>query len=144
MFKGLTYKDIPIFEKPWFMKLPIIRNARGVALFSKIYLRKDLFDKFRSNTPDPETLSVLEHELRHVERGRKKGFFRTLLLYWLLPKIRIEEEMEAIREEMKVLKNAKQNFDFSKRAKNLSGIPYLWAISYKKAYHILTKLWEEI
>ncbi|MBI3443472.1 hypothetical protein HY008_02280 [Candidatus Woesebacteria bacterium] len=144
MDQKLTYKNIPVFDKPWFMRFPVIRKARGTALFSKIYLRKDLFDKFCSGNPDVETLSVLDHEATHVERGKRKGVLRTAILYWLFPKIRIEEEMAAIKEEMKILKNAKQDFDFKKRAKNLSGIPYLWAISYKDAYHKLTRLWQEI
>lgn len=144
MSKKLTYKDIPVFEKPWFMKLPIMRKARGAAFSSKIYLREDLFNKFRFNNPDCETLSVLEHEVVHIKRGKEKGIFKTSLLYWLSPRMRIEEEIAAIREEMKVLKSTKQDFDFNKRAKNLSGIPYLWAISYKDAYRKLTKLWQEI
>ena len=144
MEKNLLYKGILVKEKTGLMKLPLIRIARGIALFSKICLRKDLFDKFSSGNPDVETLSVLEHEKKHIERGKKIGALRMVILYWLLPSVRIDEELVAIREEMKVFKNNKQSFDFNKKAKNLSGMPYLWATSYKNAYRRLTKLWEEI
>lgn len=144
MEKNLLYKGIPVKEKTGLIKLPLIRIARGIALFSKIYLRKDLFDKFSSGNPDVDTLSVLEHEKKHVERGREIGVLRMAILYLLLPNIRIDEELVAIREEMKVFKNHKQSFDLNKKAKDLSGMPYLWATSYEDAYQRLTKLWEKI
>ncbi len=144
MTKGVGYKNIPVKEKPWFMKFPVIRKSRGVALFSTIYLRKDLFDKFSSGYPDVETLSVLEHEKKHVERSKKRGVFKTAFLYWLFPKFRVTEELAAIREEMSVYKEMGEKFEFDKRAKNLSGILYLWPISHKQAYHRLTKLWKGI
>lgn len=144
MIKKLSYKGISIMEKPWFMKILALGKARGVALFSKIYLRKDLFDKFASDGPDIEISSVLEHEIKHVERGKEKGPLKTAILYWLIPRFRANEEFEAIKMEMKFLKKSGQCFDFNKRARNLSGFPYLWAISYSEARKQLTKIWNSL
>lgn len=72
----MFYKGIPVREKPWFMKFPVMRNARGHVLFSKIYLRKDLFEKFLKGKLDPELVSVsirLALSLGHlVSRGSSK------------------------------------------------------------------------
>lgn len=121
-----------------------MRKARGHVLFSKIYLRRDLFQKFAKGKVNPELISVLEHEVKHIERGKRNGSLRWSILYWLSRKHRFQEELHAIKEEMKILKKAGKNFDFDKRARYLSGLLYLWAAPYKQVHRELTKLWEKI
>lgn len=144
MTKELRYKSIPVKETPWYLKWPILSRARGIAFLGKIYLREDLCVHFISGDADPETASVLEHEAKHQERGCERGFLKTALLYWLSPTSRASEEFAATEAEMKILKREGLGFDFGKRAKQLSGIHYLWAVPYPKALASLQALWAGI
>ena len=90
------YKDIQVKCKPWF----IFPRARGAAFFDNIYLRKDLFQDFKQGELTPEILSVLEHEKKHIERFKKKGYLKYGVSYWVNPRVRFREELIAIKEEM--------------------------------------------
>jgi len=144
MQQSLSYKDIKVYKKPWITNLPFIKEAKGFALFGVIYLRADFFNRFKSGIEDYETLSVLEHELRHIKNGKQKGFLKEHLTYWSSPKIRFSEEMSAIEEEMKIYKRYKKEFDIKKKAHYLSSAYYLWSVSYSKAIKRLNKLWNSL
>jgi len=140
---SLFYKNIPVKKKPWWMNLLLFKTARGAAFLGEIYLREDLFEKYQSGNPDAETLSILEHEKTHVERGRG-GWIGRYLWYYVFPSVRFREELAAIESEMRVLKQHGQSFDIERRARNLSKVHYLWSASYEKAHRALSEMWQRV
>ncbi|MDE2589446.1 MAG: hypothetical protein KGL95_07250, partial [Patescibacteria group bacterium] len=64
--------------------------------------------------------------------------------YLLSPKFRIQQELEAYTETMRVLKANKLSFDVEKIAQCLSGWMYLWAVSCSDAKTVLEKTWRQV
>jgi hypothetical protein len=133
-------RPIPLF----LTKLPPISSYRGATIGSSIFLRPDIFKDLSGESPKPENVGVLIHEQTHVERIRKYNLFLWGIKFWLNPKFRFREEMEATRQHMKYLKKMGEKFDIEKRARALSGPVYLWCVSYDRAKKELEKMWGEI
>lgn len=124
---------------------PLNKIYKGMALGEIVYLRPDIHKDLLSKEPSVENIGVLLHEQAHIERLNKSG--NTLLhgiKYWICPIFRFREEIEADRARFKYLKRHTVKFDFIKRAKQLSGIQYLFCVSYKRAYRELIRVWEEV
>ena len=145
MNEKTIYKGIDVKERPWFIFLH--KKGRGATFLGRIYLRKDLFKDYLAGSPSVETISVLEHETTHFLNSGGKNVFKSIvhnLCYWLFPNFRFDEELRAIKSEMKVLKTNNQTFDIEKRAKFLSSFYYLYSSSYQRAHQELTRLWNEV
>ena len=117
----------------------------GAEFFGHIYIRDDYYNKLAEDQVniDPETRSYLEHEIRHVERLKEVGLIKLGILYYFFRSVRLREEMEAIKKEMQMRKAHDLGFEFEKRARSLSGYPYLWTSSYEDALRKLKDLWEK-
>ena len=141
---NITYKGFVIRKKPWFIRL-FARRAMGAEFFGHIYIRDDYYNKLAEDQVniDPETRSYLEHEIRHVERLKEVGLIKLGILYYFFRSVRLREEMEAIKKEMQMRKAHDLGFEFEKRARSLSGYPYLWTSSYEDALRKLKDLWEK-
>lgn len=86
-------------------------------------MRKRNYDGYVSGDPSPETLASLVHEHTHIKRlGPGLGI---MVKYWTNKDFRLQEELAAITEEMRVLKKHSNQFDIGRRAKDLSSIAYL-------------------
>lgn len=132
-----THKGVVVKKIPWRGPKP-----SGFAAFGRIYLRNEYWQEWNSGKASPKTLSYLAHEYTHIKRmgmGLTSGVY-----YWLNPKFRYQEELAAIREEMKVLKKHKASFNIEKRARDLSSFAYLWCTNYKTAKEELEKAWKEV
>lgn len=114
----------------------------GFAFFGKVYLRDSLWHDYISGDPSPRTLSIITHEETHIKRLGSD--IKNQIKYWTDPNFRFQEELAAIREEMKVLKSYNEEFTIDERAKNLSGAAYLWCTDYETATKELESIWREI
>src|SRR5687767_10902008 len=92
----MLYKGIPLVIKPWYWNIiPTLKWCGASAQFSKIILRKDVYDDVTSKNPSSFWIALLEHEVRHIERQQAIGEWKFQLLYQLSPRFRIEEELLA-------------------------------------------------
>lgn len=137
MSKERVYKGTPVIGV-----LGFVPWARGAAMFGRIYLRNTIWKDYLSGKPEPETLFVLAHEYTHTKRLGKN--IKPHIIFWLNRKFRFQEELAAIREEMKVLKKYKKEFDIEKRAKHLSGLTYFWCTDYQTARAELKAIWTQV
>ncbi|TSC88445.1 MAG: Uncharacterized protein G01um101416_113 [Microgenomates group bacterium Gr01-1014_16] len=117
---------------------------RGSAFLGKIYLRRDIYQDFQNPNPKPITISLLEHEITHIKRSSSYGNIKYPLNYWCSNTFRLNEELAAIKAEMKVRKIHGEKFEIEKRAKYLSSYYYLWCIKFNTAKKELTKIWNSI
>jgi predicted nucleic acid-binding Zn-ribbon protein len=130
----MRYKDLPVHQVPNFSAPFFFQN--------RIFLRARQYRDYISGDPEPETIAVLEHEYTHFKRNGSN--IRIWIKYWTNREFRFQEELAAIRQQMKILKQNKREFDTGKRARALSGIGYLWCTNYETAKKRLDKMWEEV
>jgi len=126
-YKGLLIHRVPEFTAPFFFR-------------NRIFLRTKQYRDYLSGDPKPETIAVLEHEYTHFKRLGSN--IRSGIKYWINREFRFQEELAAIRQQMKILKQNGKVFDTKKRAKALSGIGYLWCTNYETAKKKLDKMWK--
>lgn len=124
---------------------PLNKVYKGMALGEMVYLRPDIYNDLLSKKPNVENIGILLHEQIHVKRLSRTGnALLNGIKYWIFPTFRFREEIEADRARFKYLKRHAVKFNFIKRAKQLSGVQYLFCISYKRAYRELVRVWKEI
>src|SRR5258708_6771651 len=114
----------------------------GFAFFGNIYLRDSLWKDYLTGDPSPRTLSILAHERTHIKRLGNN--IKLQVKYWSDPGFRLQEELAAIHEEMKVLKTHNEKFTIDERARDLSSVAYLWCTDYETAKSKLENVWKEI
>lgn len=129
----MKYKDLPVHQVPNFSAPFFFQN--------RIFLRTRQYRDYISGNPKPETIAVLEHEYTHFKRNGSNR--RIWIKYWTNREFRFQEELAAIRQQMKILKQNGRVFDTGKRARMLSGFGYLWCTNYETAKQRLDKMWEE-
>ncbi|KKQ97274.1 MAG: hypothetical protein UT24_C0002G0024 [Candidatus Woesebacteria bacterium GW2011_GWB1_39_12] len=123
---------------------PLSKIFKGFVFANKIYLRPDIYNDLYKDKPKPESVGVLIHERTHLEQISSGNWLIQGLRYWIFPKVRLESELLANREQFKYLKRNKEIFDFEKRAKHLSSFPYLFCSSYQSALKELRKIWRNV
>jgi hypothetical protein len=103
-----------------------------VTFFKTIFLRREIFDDLQSNNPTIQNLSVLKHEEAHLKRVGKLQ-----ALKFLFPKLRLQEELIAYREQFRFLKQNHETYNLDNVAKHLPGVDY------ESAKKLISKLWQE-
>ncbi len=103
------------------------------AIYPVIYLPQSVYSQWVSDVVSQQIYAVIEHERVHLQRQKKIGLFKWLLLYLLSPEFRVREELLAIKAQLAYLKSKGVGYDLQKIAWDLSGATYLWAISYNQA-----------
>ncbi len=141
-YKGIEVKKRPGFLAvfPWVSKF----TAFVVTPNMGIFVSPPVYQFLQAKNPDPKNLALLEHERKHLERQRELGSFRVLIGYLFFPRFRLNEELLAIKEMMKVYKKNNLPFDFERKAKVLSSWLYLWMTSFENAKKELEKIWKEV
>lgn len=119
---------------------PFLSKNSAHALYPYIYIPQWLYEELKKKNPDPYAIASLMHEQVHIRRQKEIGFLKFGILYLISRKFRFEEELLAIREQMKYLKKMGKEFDIEQRAKQLSGSMYLWSSSYSEAKRRLRNL----
>lgn len=133
----MEYKGIKVIKKPWL-------SHTAQAIFPYIFVPEKFYNNLFFENPNPRYIAILEHEKKHLERQKEMGLFNFGLRYLLSPSFRLKEELIAIKESMKYLKEKEFDFDFEKNAKWLSSWLYLWMVPYERVKRELEKVWEEI
>ena len=131
---GTRYKGLPVHKVPNFSATFFFQN--------RIFLRTKQYRDYVSGDPEPETIAVLEHEYTHFKRLGSS--MRSSIKYWTNREFRFQEELAAIRQQMKILKQNGRVFDTGKRARMLSCFGYLWCANYETAKQRLDRMWEEV
>lgn len=108
-----------------------------------IFVSPEIYDSFSKGDSDPKILAVLEHERKHLERQKEMGSLKVFWGYLFSPKFRLNEELLAIKESMKIYKANNLTFDIYRKAKILSSWLYLWMTSFAQAKKELEKIWRE-
>lgn len=122
---------------PW----PFGKVFKGLTFYKNIYLQKEIYYDILGAKPKPESVGILLHEQTHRRRINRPIVHG--IKYLLFPKTRYKEEIAANETQLKYLKKHGGTFDFQRRAKQLSGLPYICCISYKKALKDLRSIWNE-
>jgi len=138
--------DINLFQVRQFSLLGrLLYESRGVLGYVKypyIYFRKDIYENLKSDKPDPVNKGMLLHEFRHIERMEEIGVFKFKMKYIFSLKFRLQEELEADKVRFRYFKDNNVAFDLEGRARRLSGIMYLWMISYPRAIQLINEVWD--
>ena|ERR1035437_2329310 len=100
--------------------------------FKIIFLKREIFDNLQSNNPTIQNLSILKHEEVHLQRAGKLQ-----ALKYLFPKIHLQEELIAYKEQFKFLKQNHEIYNLENVAKHLPGLDY------QVAKKLITKVWNE-
>ncbi len=126
--------SIPEFVKPapsYWQYLPYFKHLRGVYLFGKVYLKKEIYENLNNPSPDPYFESILVHELKHKEQVEKTGYIIFSIKYLFSRNFRLNSELEAIKAQITFLKSKDIKYPYIERtAKALSSWVYLWAGDY--------------
>lgn len=130
--------------KSWIWNIsPILSQSTAQAIYPNIYVPKWLYEHLKSKNSDPKREAVITHEQTHIKRQKEIGFIKWGFLYAFDSKFRLNEELIAIKEQLKYLKKKEikiSDEDIEKIACGLSSYLYLWMISYENAKRELKKL----
>jgi hypothetical protein len=127
------------------VRLKILPSTICIALSPYIFLSNDLYEDYLTSKASFRTIAIIAHESVHIERQQKIGLLKFLFLYFFSKTFCLNEEIEAIRAEMKVYKLHAKQFDFKRRSLILSTFwMYHHCIAYKDALEKLHSLWDEI
>jgi hypothetical protein len=119
-------KPLPkFFSRFWFKGFTLM-------FFKLIFLRREIFDNLKSTNPTIQNISILKHEEVHLQRAGKLQ-----ALKYIFPKIHLQEELIAYKEQFKFLKENKETYNLENVAKHLPGIDY------QSAKKLITKTWNE-
>ncbi len=113
------------------------------AIYPNIYLPREVYENLYSNNPKPKWIAVLKHEQEHIKREKEMGAIVFGLRYLFSPKFRFQEELVAIKAQMKYLKSVGEKFDINKAANFVSGWLYLWPVTTELAKRVLDEAWRE-
>jgi len=137
----MDYEGFRIKIKPFLWQfLPWLSSYTAQAIYPNIYVSKKVFENLKSKNPNPRFIAILEHEIKHLQRQKELGIIKFGIKYLLSPKFRFQEELLAIKEEMRYLKSKKLLFSIERAAKYLSSWLYFWMIPYQKAKEELEKI----
>ncbi len=140
----MKYKGVLLVKKPWYLDLlPTHRWISAQANYSSVWVKKHILDDLLSGKPSPFWISLMEHELKHIERQKEIGKWKFWLYYKLSPKFRINEELIADSARFVYVKKNKVPYSIEDRARMLSSWKYFWGISYKNAKKELEKRYQE-
>lgn len=140
----MKYKNSTVKKKTILWDVfPWLSSNTAQAMYPNIFVSQKVFDDLSKPKPKDTFIAVLEHENKHIERQKELGFITFGIRYLFSPIFRFQEELLAIREEMRYLKKNKLSFDTDRSAKYLSSWLYLWMTSYDKAKKELDIIWQE-
>ena len=132
-----------IKSKPkWWGIIPFLSSFTANAIYPNIYLPKRVYENLKSDNPKQKWVAILKHEQEHLKREKEIGPIIFGLKYLFLPSFRFQEEIIAIKAQIKHLKSVGENFDTDKSAGFLSSWLYLWPVTYARAKQSLDKLWK--
>lgn len=124
--------------------LPIIGNKTANSIYPFILLPRTVYDELQKEKPDPRLVALVIHEEAHRKRQIKMGWIKFSIKYLFDKKFRFNEELLAVKEAMKYLKENNITFDFEKNASHFSGWLYFWPVSKNYAKEELERIWNEI
>lgn len=128
----------------WLLKIWFCKQIKGMALRKSFLLRADLYQSLFSNSPSTESLGISLHEIEHIKRADKIGFWNYHLKYRLSPKFRYQEELACYKVQFKYYKQKNFTPNLEKIANGFSGPTYFWMVKKKLALRDLSKLWSEM
>lgn len=137
-------KDNKILKKipKWWKFIPFMGSIPAT-FYPHIYFPEKSFENLKSNTPTVWNLSVVLHESVHLERQRGV-FFWWCIKYFFSRKFLLNEELIAIKEQMKYLYSKGEVYPFEYKAKQFSSSTYLWVSGYEKSMKILKDMWNSV
>lgn len=124
---------------PW-----IFREGTNSAIYPNIYLAPIVWDGVTGTLINHRMMAIVKHEEEHIKRQRRYGWRKWGIMYLFSSRFRLEEELVAIRSQMKYLKKHKLDFDIDRSASHLSSYLYFWCVSKKEARDRLQKVWNAI
>lgn len=136
----IKIKQVP----QWLIWLGIFPKTANLGLAPYIFLCKELFEDYKKGTPNCKTKAMIAHESVHVERQKTIGLLKFLYLYRYSKQFCLNEEIKAIKEEMRIYKSCSKKFNIEHRAKSLSTFwVYRNCINYEDAEKLLADLWQQ-
>lgn len=130
-------------QKPAYWKYIPWLSGPANTIYPYIYMPKRIFADLNGENPTPASLATLVHEETHLKRQRQLGILKYALLYIGSRHFRFQEELAAIRPQMRLLNRYGIIFNIHTRAKALAGWEYLWCATYTEALRQLKKLQED-
>lgn len=140
MSKNIKIKQVP----SWAVYLRILPNDISIALAPYVFLNKYKYEDYKTGSPECHTEAIIEHERVHVKRQQAMGLWKFLFLYLFVKSFCLNEEIEAIKEEMKVYRARGVEYNIERRARSLSTFwLYHHCISFDDAKKQLDVLWRQ-
>lgn len=133
-----------VIKPRWALWLPWIGGTTANALYPFIFIPPAYYESLESESPSALYEAVILHEREHLVRQRQTGVVWWMMKYFFLSQFRYEEEIVASRPQMIHLKKHGLVFDTEKKARQLSGLLYLYCVGYHEAKERLDKLWEAV
>lgn len=87
---------------------------------------------------------VLIHEQTHFTRQYASGLFSFGWRYFFNKQFRLQEELVAIKEQMKHLKQHGEVYDIERMARFFASPTYGYVLPHDESVSILTRLWESV
>lgn len=141
---SLLKENIKILKVPKILvKLKIVPEGFSFGVYSYILLDENSYRKYNSESHSAKILALIEHERTHILRQRKIGFLKFALYYFTSKEFCFQEELIAIKAEMRILKFFGKNFKKKKTAKQLNKVWFYKCADEDIALERLKALWEE-
>lgn len=136
-------KNVKVKQFPWTI-LPILSTRTAHAIYPTIYLPKEIYENLQTSKPDIQNITILLHEQTHIDRQSIDGWLVWVLKYSMSKTFRFEEEVQAIKNSMKLYKEYNMTWDTHTSAHYLSSYLYLWCTNYPKAKKRLDEEWVQL
>lgn len=129
----------------WLVKFKVLPPTVSFALNPYIFLSSKLYEDYEAGSPNYLTQAMIAHESVHVQREQAIGLWKFLFKYTFSKKFCLQEEVTAIKEEMRIYKSNGQQFNIKRRAHSLSSFwLYHHCVTFEDAEEILTTLWDQM
>lgn len=130
---------------PWFGKyLPRFETKMASTFYPNIYLTEEDYNDYFSENPSIRVQAIVIHEQYHLKKWKEIGLIKFGLLYLFSKKFILEQELLAIKEQMKFLKQHDEVYDIERKAQHFSGKEYWHLLKIDEARNLLTDLWNSI
>src|SRR5690349_15364617 len=95
----------------WWKYLPLVGSDLTLTKYPSIYLPEHVYARWVNNRMTFQDEAMIIHETVHFRRQREMGLIHYYLKYIFNRSFRLHEELVAIREQMKFLKQHAQHYD---------------------------------
>lgn len=134
-----------IKQKPRYFKfIPGLNTNVANTIYPFIFLPKEVYQGLLSDSVDPRYAALLVHEEHHYKKQKEMGLLVFGIKYLFSEHFRDNEEIAAVKEALKYLKNRNQPLIFADDSLTNPHNLFLYPVSKRHSLETIKVWWDEV